>query len=338
MKESVMDKLLTISVAAYNVEQYLPKLMDSILGALNRDRIEVLVVNDGSKDKTAEITNEYVKQYPDIIRLIDKENGGHGSTINKGIEEASGKYFRALDGDDWLNTASLELLIKRLEQADADLILCDYINCYEGGDDKIDSFHELQDDTDYSFDELASKVKWMRYHTVIYRTQILKEHNIRLDEHCFYVDSEFMLLPIPYVDKVTYYQVPLYCYRLGIEGQSVSPESRIRHKSDSFKVAQRLIKFYEELPEGLSGQKKEYITDGIAAHMMWHFKTLLMCPTSKEVHNELKTFDLDIRKRMPEVYQAMTTFKDSSTLIKMARGMNYLMYYPASILKRVKER
>lgn len=333
-----MDKLLTISVAAYNVEKFLSKLMESVLGATNRDLIEVLVVNDGSKDKTAEITEGYVKQYPGIVRLIDKENGGHGSTINKGIEEATGKYFRALDGDDWLNTMSLELLVKRLEHDDADLILTDYINCYEGGDDKIDSFHELTDGADYSFDELVSKVKWMRYHTVIYKTQILKDHKIRLDEHCFYVDSEFMLLPIPYVDKITYYQVPLYCYRLGVEGQSVSPESRIRHKADSYKVAQRLMKFYEELPAGLSEQKKKYITDGIAAHMLWHFKTLLMCKTSKEVYSELKTFDLDIKARTPEVYEAMTTFKDSSTLIKMARGMNYLMYYPTSILKRVKER
>ena len=147
-----------------------------------------------------------------------------------------------------------------------------------------------------------------------------------------------MLLPIPYVDKITYYQVPLYCYRLGVEGQSVSPESRIRHKADSYKVAQRLMKFYEELPAGLSEQKIKYITDGIAAHMLWHFKTLLVCKTSKEVHSELKAFDLDIKVRTPEVYEAMTTFKDSSTLIKMARGMNYLMYYPTSILKRVKER
>ena len=333
-----MDKLLTISVAEYNVEKFLSKLMESVLGATNRDLIEILVVNDGSKDKTAEITEGYVKQYPGIVRLIDKENGGHGSTINKGIEEATGKYFRALDGDDWLNTMSLELLVKRLEHDDADLILTDYINCYEGGDDKIDAFHELMDGADYSFDELVSKVKWMRYHTVIYKTQILKDHKIRLDEHCFYVDSEFMLLPIPYVDKITYYQVPLYCYRLGVEGQSVSPESRIRHKADSYKVAQRLIKFYEELPAGLSEQKKKYITDGIAAHMLWHFKTLLMCKTSKEVHSELKAFDLDIKARTPEVYVAMTTFKDSSTLIKLARGMNYLMYYPASVLKRVKER
>lgn len=332
-----MNKILTISVAAYNVEQYLPKLLDSILTAENKDLVEVLVVNDGSKDKTADITREYMKQNPDIVRLVDKENGGHGSTINRGIEEAVGKYFRALDGDDWLSTQSLDLLLKRLESDNADLILSDYINCYESGENKIDEFTELEDGEEYDFDILTTKIKWMRYHTVIYRTEILKAHNIRLDEHCFYVDSEFMLLPIPYVEKVRYYKLPIYCYRLGIEGQSVSPESRLKHKADSYKVAQRLIAFYKDMPQGLSEQKKKYITDGVAAHMLWHFKTLLMCKTSSDVRAELKQFDMDIKTRAPEVYRAMTTFKDSSTLINLARGVNYLMYYPTSILKRIKE-
>ena len=333
-----MNKLLTISVAAYNVEQYLPKLLKSILEAENKEKIEVLVVNDGSKDNTATITEEYAKQNPTIVRLVDKENGGHGSTINRGIEEATGKYFRALDGDDWLNTASLELILKRLEKDDSDIILTDYINCYEQGEDKIDSFDELEDGKEYDFDTLTTKIKWMRYHTVIYRTQILKEHNIRLDEHCFYVDSEFMLLPIPFVNTVRYYKMHLYCYRLGIEGQSVSPESRIKHKADSFKVANRLLDFYQELPENMTEQKRKYITDGIAAHMLWHFKTILMCETSSENKAELKSFDQDIKTKAPHVFEAMNTFSDSSTLIKMARSMNYNMYFLASALKRIKER
>ena len=331
-----MMKTLTVSVAAYNVAKYLPKLLDSILGAENKDAVEILVVNDGSRDDTAEITKGYMQQYPGIVRLIDKENGGHGSTINRGIKEASGKYFRALDGDDWLNTASLDLILRRLQTEEADIVLSDYTNCYEGGREKTDSFDALEDGKEYSFDDLASKVKWMRYHTVIYKTQILKEHNITLDEHCFYVDSEFMLLPIPYVEKIRYYKIPLYCYRLGLGGQSVSPMSRIRHTGDSFKVAARLLGFYRELPKELSQQKKKYITDGIAAHMLWHYKTLLMYRTSDFMKETIKKFDLDIKEKAPEVFEAMTTFKDSSTLIKMTRSMDYLMYYPASMLKRVK--
>lgn len=210
-----MMKTLTVSVAAYNVAQYLPKLLDSILGAENKNAVEILVVNDGSSDDTAQIVKGYVQQYPDIVRLIDKANGGHGSTINKGIEEASGKYFRALDGDDWLNTNSLDLILKRLQTDECDIVLTDYNSCYEGGKEKIESFRGLEDGKEYEFADLATKIKWMRYHTVIYRTSILKEHNIKLDEHCFYVDSEFMLLPIPYVETVRYYALPLYCYRLG---------------------------------------------------------------------------------------------------------------------------
>ena len=333
-----MNKLLTISVAAYNVEPYLPKLLDSIVNAENKEKVEVLVVNDGSKDKTAKITEEYAKKNPTIVRLVNKENGGHGSTINKGIEEATGKYFRALDGDDWLNTVSLDLILKRLETEDSDIVLSDYINCYEQGEDKVDSFETLEDGKEYDFDALSAKIRWMRYHTVIYKTSILKDYNIKLDEHCFYVDSEFMLLPIPFVNTIRYYKLSLYCYRLGLEGQSVSPESRIKHKDDSFKVANRLLDFYQVLPEDMTEPKRKYITDGIAAHMLWHFKTILMCETNAENKAELKRFDQDIKARAPQVFEAMNTFKDSSTLIKMARSMNYNMYFIASTLKRIKER
>ncbi|SMC40244.1 Glycosyltransferase involved in cell wall bisynthesis [Oscillospiraceae bacterium] len=329
-------KTLTVSVAAYNVEKYLPKLIDSVINAENRDMIELLVINDGSGDKTSDIARKYVQQYPDIVRLIDKANGGHGSTINRGIEEATGKYFRALDGDDWLNTTSLDLILKRLQTDECDIVLTDYISCYEGGKDKIESFSGLEDGKEYAFVELAKKIKWMRYHTVIYRTSILKDHNIKLDEHCFYVDSEFMLLPIPYVETIRYYALPLYCYRLGIGGQSVSPESRIRHTGDSLKVADRLLGFYKDLPEDLADQKRKYITDGVAAHMLWHFKTLLMYRTSNQIKTVIERFDKDIRDKAPEVFKAMTTFNSSSTLINLTRRMNYMMYYPASLLKRVK--
>ena len=97
-----MEKLLTISVAAYNVEAYLDQLMASVIASGVLDAIEVLIVSDGSTDRTAEIARGYEAQYPASVRLIEKPNGGHGSTINRGIREAKGKFFRALDGDDWV--------------------------------------------------------------------------------------------------------------------------------------------------------------------------------------------------------------------------------------------
>ena len=121
------EKILTVSVAAYNVEKYLKKLVGSITAMKNRDMVEVLIVDDGSKDRTPDLGMKYQAQYPGIIRYIRKENGGHGSTINTGIREAKGRYFRALDGDDWLDTAGADELVKRLAQeSEADAVITDF--------------------------------------------------------------------------------------------------------------------------------------------------------------------------------------------------------------------
>lgn len=117
---------MTFSIAAYNVEKYLDKLLKTIICVPNNEMVEVLVVNDGSKDSTAQIAKEYEKNYAGVVRLIDKENGGHGSTINRGIKEAKGKYFKAIDGDDWVDSEALEKLLNDLTQIDSDLVLMDY--------------------------------------------------------------------------------------------------------------------------------------------------------------------------------------------------------------------
>lgn len=302
-----MDKLLTISVAAYNVEQYLDKLLRSVIDSGALDAIEVLIVNDGSKDDTARIAGEYQGKYPGSIRLIDKENGGHGSTINRGIAEAKGRYFRALDGDDWVHSDHLGKLIEKLPSIDADIILSDFCNCYEDGRREIQSeFPGLTDGSTYSFDETAGKVAWMRYHTVVYRTDILKRHHVRLDEHCFYVDREFMLYPIPYVNTVHYFKDYIYCYRLGLTDQSVSPESRMKHIDNGLTVANSIIAFLNKSGQGLSAPKTKYIVDGIVGHCIWHFNSLLLFPASRDNQNDIREFDLSIKRNAPAVYKAMS--------------------------------
>ena len=211
-----MEKILTFSIAAYNVEKYLDKLLKTIICVPNNEMVEVLVVNDGSKDSTAEIAKEYEKNYAGVVRLIDKENGGHGSTINRGIKEAKGKYFKAIDGDDWVDSDALEKLLNDLTQIDSDLVLMDYKTCYEGGDDVLEKTAKLEPQKTIDFDSVISTIDYMRYHAVIYRTEMLQKNKIRLDEHCFYVDSEFMLFTIPFIKTITYVPYPLYCYRIGL--------------------------------------------------------------------------------------------------------------------------
>ena len=332
-------KILTISVAAYNVEKYLDQLMESVLSSSRADDVEILVIDDGSKDRTAEITKQYEEKYPDVVRLVSKPNGGHGSTINRGIIEAKGKYFRALDGDDWVDTDGFTKLIENLEYEDSDVVLTNYIDCYENGVRTIKKFDKLTDGNVYSIGEIYKSGSWMRYHTVIYKTSILQEQKITLDEHCFYVDSEFMLFPIPYVQTIKFYDIEVYCYRLGLSGQSVSMESRQKHSADSYKVSHTLLDdFYLSIKGSLDEGKAAYIKHGVASHLIWHFKTILTYKPSRDHKRELIEFDEYIKDKAPEIYDEMEQFGNSSFLVKLSRRCGHIFYRPASIYKRIKER
>ena len=98
------EKILTVTIPSYNVEAYLEDCLESFVNSEVMDDIEVLIVNDGSSDNTVKIAQRYVDKYENTFRLINKENGGHGSTINTGVREAKGKYFKVVDGDDWVDT------------------------------------------------------------------------------------------------------------------------------------------------------------------------------------------------------------------------------------------
>ena len=132
-------KILTVIVPVYNTEKYIKRCLDSLDNKEINDKLEVLVVSDGSKDNAINIAKEYSKRLPDTFKIIEKENGGHGSTINKGLELATGKYFRVLDSDDWVDNVNFVEFVKRLEDQDADLVVTDYSKefIYEGKSEKI---------------------------------------------------------------------------------------------------------------------------------------------------------------------------------------------------------
>lgn len=318
-----MEKILTFSIAAYNVEKYLDKLLKSILCVPNHEFVEVLVVSDGSKDHTVEIAKEYEKNYPETVRLIDKENGGHGSTINRGIKEAKGTYFKAIDGDDWVDSDALEKLLNCLPQIDSDLVLMDYKTCYEGGDDVLEKTAQLAPLKTLKFDDVISQIEYMRYHAVIYRTQMLQKNKIRLDEHCFYVDSEFMLFTIPFIRTITYVPYPLYCYRIGLGEQSVSAAGRRKHIADGDRVEESLLKFYRKLPADISQGRKAYIENGIAAHCTFHVNSLMLCEESRENKKKIMTLDKRIKKTSAQIYKNMNSM---SKTVRMLRHTGYLSY------------
>ncbi|MEI3553139.1 MAG: glycosyltransferase family A protein [Acutalibacteraceae bacterium] len=149
-----MEKTLSISIAAYNVEEFLKNTLDSLVAPEIMDDIEVLIIDDGSKDNTAAIGKEFEDKYPNSFKVISKPNGGYGSTINAAIDAATGQYFKTLDGDDWYDTENLVRFVKDLKNMSADLILTPFTMVYEGtGEKQVISMERNYQEKNITFEQ-----------------------------------------------------------------------------------------------------------------------------------------------------------------------------------------
>ena len=268
-----MSKLITFSIAAYNVERYIQKCLDSFIVDSVLDIIEIIIVNDGSTDETAAISQTYCDKYPDSFFLINKENGGHGSTINKAIEIARGKYFKAVDGDDWVASEQLETVVNVLSTLSADMVVCNFRECYMQS--------QREHTVDFSFipqkkEILFSDIDWKEtvpFHGIIYKTDILQKHSIRVTERIFFEDTELSLYPLPFVETLFYIPLPLYCYRLEREGQSCSSEGIKKHIDDLQTVLIHSFEFYNK--NYRDSGKRQYYKKRIAAAFNFFYEASL---------------------------------------------------------------
>ena len=309
------NKVLTISIAAYNVEKTLPRLIDSLIVEAVIDELQILIINDGSTDQTAFIAEQYVKKYPESIFLINKRNGGHGSTINKGIELAKGKYFKVIDGDDWVNESGLVETVSRLKNDNADIIINDYIDCYTLTKEKsIRKACEYNDKALLKTNTFLSKVSWIRFHAISYKTELLKKNNIKVSENTFYDDIQYVMYPLLYAKTVRYNSIPLYCYRIGEIGQSISMEGRKKHVKDAFLIGKQITLFLEN--NKFKYNICRFIKRGVINHWEWYIGTLVSFSLKeykntnfREVKEFLKANDKNIDQALREklsVYRYMT--------------------------------
>lgn len=239
------DKLLSISVAAYNVEATIEQCLNSFIQSKYLNSFEVLVVNDGSKDDTSRIVSQYVEKYPGTIRLIDKENGGHGSTINAAVKNALGKYFKVVDGDDWVDTEAFDRFLEFLEGTDVDLVLNDYQEVYPSKKNRVDVIRQYTVGRIYHFEDM-DPLYYLPMHSTTIRLSKYKSVGETISEHCFYVDTEYVAFVAMATDTVVFNKECVYQYRLGETGQSVSPEGLYKHIEDLIFVVERLACFYFE--------------------------------------------------------------------------------------------
>ena len=236
-------KLLSIAIPCYNSEKYMRKCIDSLL--VGGEDVEILIVDDGStKDRTAEIADEYEAQFPTIVRAIHKENGGHGSAVNTGIANATGLYFKVVDSDDWVKQDAYFKILDTLRELAGggqalDMLISNYVYEKEGAKHK-----KVMRQTGFPQDQVFTwsdirhfyKGHYILMHSVIYRTKLLRECGLELPKHTFYVDNIYVYKPLPHVRKMYYMDVDFYRYFIGRDDQSVNEKVMISRIDQQIRV------------------------------------------------------------------------------------------------------
>ena len=258
-----MKKLLTVAVPCYNVAWCLDKCLSSFLTEPVREELEIIIVNDGSTDDTLQVASKYVDMHPHIFRLIDKPNGGHGSTINEAIMQASGKYFKVVDADDWVITENLGDFLNILTNTEADAIITHFHTVdMESGNKKEHKTRNIQLNRAYALDEFTASPDGIYsctfFHGLTYRTEAYRASGAILSEGIFYEDHEYATLPFLAVETIFPSDVFLYQYLVGNVNQSVSDQNQVKRLGHIEQVTKRLFCCYRDNPNVSEG-KRRYI-------------------------------------------------------------------------------
>lgn len=321
-----MLKLLTVSIAAYNVEKTIEKCLDSFLPCKHLNELEILVINDGSKDHTAEIVSGYEKRYPGIIYLINKENGGHGSTINKSLSIAKGKFFKVIDGDDWVNAEELDKLVECLTDTTAELVINDYMEVYPDNTYRIslrDGYHIKKV---YEFDDLLTDVKHLHnifaMHSCTILTRRLHDVHMHIVEHCFYADTEYIYFVELAAKTILFDDSCAYQYRLGQAGQSVSAEGTYRHAEDLAKIELDLMRMYMKNRNFLSSEvKKKYLFSIVETRYNMLLGWFINIIRKSDKDHYLIDFLIETHRKYPEIERAIYVEPEYRLVVKLPKVM-----------------
>lgn len=240
-------KLLTVAIPCYNSQDYMEKCIDSLL--IGGEDVEIIIVDDGSKDMTPEIADSYAKKHPEIVRAIHQENGGHGEAVNAGIRNATGLFFKVVDSDDWVDYEAYMKILKKLRELAGgdtvlDMFIANYVYEKEGvRHKKIMRYSSLPQDKIFTWNEAGRfhKGQYILMHSVIYRTQLLRECGLELPKHTFYVDNIYVYKPLPHVRTMYYMDVDFYRYFIGREDQSVNEKVMISRIDQQIRVNKIMI-------------------------------------------------------------------------------------------------
>lgn len=312
-------KQLTIAIPAYNAEAYLRKCLESMAGL--DERLEIIIINDGSTDGTAAVAQEFVGRYPDDVRLFSKTNGGHGSGINLAVRHATGRYFKVVDADDWIVSENLKSLLDALEQTMADAVITGYktVNMksgkiltfpsqckYVGQEIGLEQLLEV-------YEEITSCCS---FHGLCYQTKMYQESGLWLSEGVFYEDHEYATLPFAYVDNVLILPFYFYVYMIGNASQSVAFHNQVKRIGHIETVTRHILEFRKENGP-LTPAREEYFLRKLTVVVVSYFAVALVKNPNKKAGMQdaecyrtfLESEEPELLRRIEKKYRTLLLFR-----------------------------
>lgn len=318
-------KLISFAIPSYNSENYLHHCVDTILSG--GEDVEIIIVNDGSKDGTAAIADEYAAKYPTIVKAVHKPNGGHGSGVNRGLQEATGLYYKVVDSDDWVDEKALATVISTIKGhiekgIEPDMYLTNFV--YDHAQDNTQYVRQWRKNFPVNQFCTWNDVKSFHgsevilMHNVMFKTEVVRASGTVLPEHTFYVDNYFAFRPLPLLKSIFYLDVDLYHYFIGRDDQSVNIKNMTKRYDQQIRVMRYMLDSYsyEEIDKFVP-PLRNYVLHALSAIMC---NTIMFCcsggddPQRRADYQELldhlktndpKLFDHIFKKDLPALVQWM---------------------------------
>ena len=304
-----MDKLLSIIIPVYNVEKYINKCLDSLLVPQDQlNKLDIVLINDGTPDRSADIAREYERTYPGIFRVIDQENRGHGGAWNHGTELAIGKYLYYLDSDDWFDKQQFCALITFLQSCDTDLVLMDRTKYFAAdGREKYVELHNMEPGKIYN----ANSYDWLHSgnganityaHSTVYKTKMMQQYLPIFCEHVMYDDIVLMAMPIMVAESFVYTKFNVYHYLIGRPGQSFDPTVRAKHADNVTTVLKQVLGFiskHRSIPP--QGSTRKVWTEDLYSSIPTHHYNELSALRYSIARERLGLWDAYIKENYPDI-------------------------------------
>lgn len=324
------SKILSVVIAAYNCSDTLSRIFDHLNKCKNLEQLEAIIVNDGSKDNTSEIAHQIAAKYPTWVQVIDKANGGHGSALTAGFQQAHGKYCRPLDGDDWLDEKGLDALLGHLASCDADMVVSDLevLNLDTGQSKIITS--SLKPSAAQTVADIIPIEPMPGYHATTFSTAILRSIP-PLDSHCFYVDNEYNTYPLFEVKKLYYYPDVVYVHTVGNDEQSTSLHSLVKNINNLRTVFFSLMRYAAQHQDHHAAT---VVTHRFAGSVLGTFTNVTFVEDPSKGRRDLQDMYLEVRSMYPDFYKG----RYLKPLGKLCRALHLHGYSTIRLLVHLKNR